>query len=74
MSELATFNEGTFFNFVDNPPVGCLSPADAVKEEYKDTPVRTCSHSAGSGFQDRGPQEHLLPLPQSPRYGGAGDG
>ena len=68
MSELATFNESTYFSFVDNPPVACLSPADAVKTEYKDTPVRPCYLAAGSGFEDRGAQELLLPLPQSQRY------
>lgn len=39
MSDLTSFNEATFFSFVDNPAVACLKDAEGIKEEYKETPV-----------------------------------
>lgn len=45
MSDLSTFDENTYFSFVDNPPVTCLKDAELIKEEYKETPV-TFLHDA----------------------------
>ena len=39
MAGYDTFDEATFFSFVDNPSITYAKDAELIKEEYKETPV-----------------------------------
>jgi len=39
MSDYDSFDERTFFAYVDNPSITYAKDADLIKEEYKETPV-----------------------------------
>ncbi len=70
MSDLTSFNEATFFSFVDNPAVACLKDAEGIKEEYKETPVLFFPRNLRIGglLEDGGSQEDVLALQEGPRY------